>query len=66
MAAPVRFDSSFQTHRGDPRDALARVLPHRSSYLGFTLGLLATVIVAFAGLGWWLVQSGIVQVQISL
>lgn len=66
MPATIRFDTQFQTRRSDPREAIARALPHRKSYLGFALGLMATVVVACAGLGWWLVQSGIVEVRIAM
>ena len=66
MPSQIRVDSEFRSHRREVPGTLARTLPHRRSYLGFTLGLIATVVVALGGLGWWLVQSGIVQVQVSL
>ena len=64
MPSSIRVDSGFRSQRDETRGAMDRVLPHRKSYLGFTLGLLATVIVAQAGLVWWLVQSGIVYIQV--
>ena len=66
MPSSIRVDSEFRTRRVEPGATMDRALPHRSSYLGFALGLLATVIVGVACLGWWLVQSGIVYIQINV
>ena len=66
MPSMIRVDSDFRSRHIATGGAMDRALPHRNSYLGFILGLFATVIVALAGLGWWAVQSGIVYVQINI
>ena len=59
MPAPIRVDSEFRTHRREARGPLA--FEHRESYLGFVLGMVATVVVALAGLGYWTVQAGLLD-----
>ena len=66
MPSMIRVDSDFRSRRDDVRGAADRALPNRRSYLGFALGLVATVIVALAALGWWAVQSGLVTIQVNV
>ena len=65
-SSSIRVDNEFRSRREVVRGAVDRALPHRSSYLGFILGLFATVIIAMAAFAWWAVHSGLVYVQINM
>ena len=64
MPSSIRVDTGFRSRRVEVAAAVDRALPHRGAYLGFALGLVATVIVAMAGV-WWAVQSGVVYIQFN-
>jgi hypothetical protein len=66
MPSTIRVDTEFRSSRGRLGGAVDKALPNRESYLGFVLGLIATIVVMLAGLGWWLVKSGIVYIQINV
>ena len=66
MRSTIRVDNEFRSGRPRFGGAVGNALPNRKSYLGFVLGLVATVIVAMGAIGWWLVQSGVVYIQINV
>ena len=61
MPTPVRVDPGFASHRKEMRGSLNRALANRESYLGFVLGMSTTLVLAFAALSSWLVQTGALQ-----
>lgn len=59
MSPPVRVDQDFKSHRREMSGALNRALENRRSYLGFLLGMAATLVVVLGALGWTLVHAGV-------
>ena len=59
MPTPIRVDNEFQSHRHEMSGVLNSALENRRSYLGFLLGMAATLVVVLGALGWTLVQTGI-------
>ncbi len=58
MTAPIHVDADFHSNRVALRRSLNGALENRRSYLGFFLGMLATVVVALGGLAYWLITAG--------
>ena len=61
MPNSIRVDSEFKTNRRDMNGTLNRALENRRSYLGFTLGMAATVVVVLGALAWTFKQTGFLQ-----